>query len=69
MTELLQSKRAAILARWNRLALEVYPEDAARFMRREKDRFQNPVGARPPRSLDESVRWAWLDRRAPAEME
>jgi len=41
---LLSQKRAAILERWFELILETYPVDAARFLRREKDRFVNPVG-------------------------
>jgi hypothetical protein len=44
LPEILTSKRTAIVDRWLDLTLEVYPEDAARFMRREKDRFGNPVG-------------------------
>jgi hypothetical protein len=40
----LKGRRAAIVERWKALALAVYPERAARFMARERDRFQNPVG-------------------------
>lgn len=47
----LQSRRSKILARWVDLALEVYPEETVRFMKREKDRFQNPVGARTSDAL------------------
>lgn len=38
------SKRKAIVDRWMDLTLQVYPEESARFMRRERDRFGNPVG-------------------------
>jgi len=41
---ILKSKRKAIVDRWMDLALQVYPQDSARFMRSEKDRFGNPVG-------------------------
>jgi hypothetical protein len=41
----LVTKRDAILKRWRDLVLDTYPEDAARFFKREKDRFANPVGA------------------------
>jgi hypothetical protein len=44
LPEILKGRRTAIVDRWLDLTLDVYPEDAARFMRREKDRFGNPVG-------------------------
>lgn len=45
MSEILfQEKKSAILERWRELILNTYPRDAAAFMRREKDRFANPVG-------------------------
>ena len=64
----LRSRRAAILSRWNRLVLEVYPEDSSGFLRREKDRFQNPVGATTSRALEELFE-GLLTRRPPAELE
>jgi len=64
----LRDRRAAILDRWKKLTLEVYPEDARRFLRREKDRFQNPVGAVTARGL-ESLLEGLLARRPAAEME
>jgi hypothetical protein len=36
--------RSGILDRWRGLIFDSYPEEAARFFRREKDRFKNPVG-------------------------
>jgi hypothetical protein len=44
LPELLSAKRKAILDRWKEMALEVYAEESARFIRNEKDRFNNPVG-------------------------
>ena len=41
----LVTKKEAILKRWSDLILDTYPEDAARFFKREKDQFANPVGA------------------------
>ena len=41
---LLESKRTAIAERWTDLALRVYPQDSSGFIKREKDRFRNPVG-------------------------
>ena len=40
----LKERRNTILDRWKALALDVYPERAARFIDSERDRFQNPVG-------------------------
>lgn len=37
-------KRTAVLDRWLTLILDTYPMDAAHFMRRETNRFSNPVG-------------------------
>lgn len=41
---LLEEHRASILERWMGLVLESYPDDAAAFLRKQKDRFANPVG-------------------------
>jgi len=41
---LLKQKRKAILDRWMDQILKTYPEDAARFMRQNPNRFSNPVG-------------------------
>jgi hypothetical protein len=49
----LETRRKAIVDRWTELTLRVYPSDAARLMRREKDRFQNPVGHVTRKSLEE----------------
>jgi hypothetical protein len=52
LRELLESKKAAIVDRWCDLTLRVYPQESARLMRREKDRFQNPVGRVTRESLE-----------------
>jgi hypothetical protein len=44
LPELLHDKRSAILGRWKELTLQVYAEESARFIKSEKDRFNNPVG-------------------------
>jgi len=41
---LLKQKRKAILDRWVDKILKTYPEDAARFMKQNPNRFSNPVG-------------------------
>ena len=40
----LQTHRSEALDRWRGFVLASYPEEAARFFRKEKDRFKNPVG-------------------------
>ena len=42
--DLLLRNEAAILKRWFNLILETYPADTAPLMRKDKDRFTNPVG-------------------------
>jgi hypothetical protein len=41
----LAQKRGAILEKWLEQTLATYPSQAAGFLRNEKDRFHNPVGA------------------------
>ena len=43
LTELLSQKKAVILDKWFHAVLETYPEDTAKFLKKEKDRFANPV--------------------------
>jgi hypothetical protein len=42
--DLLTQKRSKILNRWLDLALENYPTDTKRFLKKRKDQFANPVG-------------------------
>lgn len=42
--EALTQKREAILERWLQAVLATYPEETVRFLRRDKNRFSNPVG-------------------------
>ncbi len=44
LEKLLLQKKSAILDRWLQLILETYPADAQRFLKKQKDRFANPVG-------------------------
>jgi hypothetical protein len=44
LREWLERHRSEVLDRWRSLVYESYPEEAARFFRKEKDRFKNPVG-------------------------
>jgi hypothetical protein len=47
----LREGRSAVLRRWKELILETQSEESARFIRGEKDRFNNPVGHTLDRSL------------------
>ena len=44
LKSLLEKKKSAILDRWVHLILDSYPADTSRFLKKERDRFQNPVG-------------------------
>ncbi|MCL4423960.1 MAG: RsbRD N-terminal domain-containing protein [Firmicutes bacterium] len=44
LEELLAQKKSPILERWFQLLLETYPAETARFLKREENRFANPVG-------------------------
>lgn len=44
LENLLAQKRASIVKRWFDLVLETYPPDTSRFLKKQKDRFSNPVG-------------------------
>jgi hypothetical protein len=44
LDNLLAEKRNAIIKKWRDAILETYPDETRRFIRREKDKFSNPVG-------------------------
>ncbi len=44
LNDLLEQKRSTILAKWFRLVSDAYPAETSRFLKRERDRFANPVG-------------------------
>ena len=48
----LMQNQSAILKRWFDLILETYPADTAALMRKEQDRFRNPVGATISREIE-----------------
>ena len=43
LEKLLSEESPAILKRWLQLILETYPPDTHRFLKKQKDRFANPV--------------------------
>ena len=42
--KLVTQRKAAILQRWLNLIIDSYPTDSREFFRKQKDRFNNPVG-------------------------
>ena len=44
LESLLTQKKAAVLEKWRDLIVQTYPADASEFLKRDKDRFNNPVG-------------------------
>ena len=52
LKDLLVQQRAAILEDWLQRILESYPADASRFLRKELDCFQNPVGSTISREIE-----------------
>lgn len=46
LAHLLAQKKSAILERWLDLIFAMYPPETAGFLKREKDRFNNPVAFR-----------------------
>jgi hypothetical protein len=51
LTTHLLDKKAAILNRWLTAIYESYPPETSIFLRKEKDRFDNPVGYRTSEGL------------------
>jgi len=44
LAELLRQKHDIILNKWFELTIETYPADTSKFLKNQKDQFQNPVG-------------------------
>ena len=44
LKDLIEGKRSVILERWFDAIIETYPTDATGFLKKQKDRFNNPVG-------------------------
>jgi len=51
LTDFLRRNRDAILSDWAEIVFESYPEQTARFLRENRDRFRNPVGHAIAREL------------------
>ncbi len=44
LDKLISEKRSTLIKRWRNLIIGSYPTDAQRFLKKEKNRFSNPVG-------------------------
>jgi hypothetical protein len=51
LASLLVQKQPAILERWLNLVFESYPSETSRFLKKEKDRFLNPIAYQLSRGL------------------
>ncbi len=69
LTKLLAQKKAPIVGRWLDLIFETYHDDAQRFLRKQKDRFANPVGTTISKEIenlyDELIEGLEPDRVSP----
>ncbi|MBI5844444.1 MAG: RsbRD N-terminal domain-containing protein [Deltaproteobacteria bacterium] len=54
--ELLEKRRADILARWQESVFAGYPADSSGFLTKQNDQFANPVGVRIKQGLDQVIR-------------
>jgi len=52
LATLLEQKKSQIVARWINLLFDSYPPQAAVFLKKEKDNFDNPVGYGISRGLN-----------------
>ena len=44
LKDLMEGKKSVILERWFDAILETYPTDSSGFLKKQSDRFANPVG-------------------------
>ncbi|HUU79941.1 MAG TPA: RsbRD N-terminal domain-containing protein [Acidobacteriota bacterium] len=44
LANFLSEKRSSLVKKWSNLLIETYPDDAQRFLKKERDQFANPVG-------------------------
>jgi len=52
LASLLEQKKSHIVAHWLKLLFETYPPQTVVFLKKEKDKFDNPLGYRISRGLD-----------------
>jgi hypothetical protein len=52
LNDLLSEKKASIIQKWFDAIIENYPEDSSHFLKKQKDRFLNPVGNTISRNIE-----------------
>jgi hypothetical protein len=52
LVNLLAQKKSQIVDRWTKVLFDSYPAQAAIFLKKEKDKFDNPTGHQLARGLD-----------------
>ncbi len=57
LREILEQKKGPIVEKWREQIHKSYPPETAQFLKREKDRFSNPIGS----SIEESI-WPLYDQ-------
>jgi len=68
LQRIFEQHRAEILDKWQTLLMDTYPEETKRFLKREKDAFANPVGARFDVALEKLLQ-AFIEGANPASWE
>lgn len=59
--QLLSQNRSLILKEWFYLVVETYPEETAKFLKRQRDPFSNPVGRTVQKGLEDLFDELMLD--------
>jgi hypothetical protein len=67
LLQLLREKRASLVEGWLNLIFQSYPPETARFLKKEKNRFDNPVGHRIAQGIQGLVE-AFLNEAAPGQL-
>lgn len=67
--ELLETRRADILAKWQETVFAGYPADSSGFLTKQNDQFANPVGVHIKEGLDRTVRVMLAPKDQAAETE
>jgi len=57
LREILEQKKGPVVERWREQIHKSYPPETAQFLKREKNRFSNPIGS----SIEESI-WPLYDQ-------
>jgi hypothetical protein len=66
LIDLLEKKKSAILNRWFDVIIETYPSDTSGFLKKQKDRFANPVAYTISQGI-ERILEALMEGKDPAE--